>query len=260
MNRIDKLLQEGKKNLLSVYFTAGFPGLNDSLPIIKALDKYGADMIEIGMPFSDPVADGPIIQDSSAKALKNGMSLNLLFEQLQNLRSETELPILLMGYINPVLSMGMDKFIENCSVCGIDGCILPDLPPVEYFEKYKLKFDKADLKNILLLTPQTSETRIREIDNISGGFIYVVSSYSTTGSGGGFREEQISYFERISKMKLKNPLITGFGISNRENFEIAGKYTSGGIVGSAFIRELSGLGEIEEKVERFVGKFKEEKR
>ncbi len=257
MNRIDKLFQQGKKNLLSVYFTAGFPEINDSLPIIKALDKFGADMIEIGMPFSDPIADGPVIQDSSSKAIKNGMNLKLLFEQLKDMRKETDLSMLLMGYINPILNMGMDSFIENCSICGIDGCILPDLPPSEYLEKYKAKFEQAGLKNVLLITPQTSEERIRKIDKISEGFIYVVSSYSTTGSGKGFRKEQISYFDRIAKMNLETPLMTGFGISNKEDLELTGKYTSGGIVGSSFIRSLDGSGTIDEKVKRFTEVFRD---
>jgi tryptophan synthase alpha chain len=238
MNRIDTCFQQKKKNILSVYFTAGFPALNDTMRVIRALEKHGADMIEIGMPFSDPVADGPVIQASSKKALENGMSLAVLFDQLKDLRNTTQLPVILMGYMNPVYKMGWDKFLKSCHEVGVDGLILPDFPPEEYKEEYQEKFRSYDIYNILLITPQTSEKRIRYLDGLSEGFVYMVSSYSTTGVQNGFGKEQTDYFNRINEMKLKNPRMIGFGISDSETFSIASKYASGGIIGTAFVRML----------------------
>jgi tryptophan synthase alpha chain len=243
MNRIDKLFKEKTDKILSVYFTAGYPGLDSTAGIIKALADSGVDMIEIGMPFSDPVADGPVIQQSNEKALNNGMNLNLLFDQLSDIRSDVQIPLLLMGYLNPVMQFGVARFCSECERVGIDGIILPDLPPIVYKEEYESLFRQHNLFNIMLITPQSSEDRILEIDRLTHGFIYMVSSSSVTGSRQGFSNDQISYFERISNMKLKNPCLTGFGISDHNTFINASKYSRGGIIGSAFIKILEKNGD-----------------
>ncbi len=251
-NRINQLFETKKENILSVYFTAGHPNLNDTVEIIQQLEKNGVDLIEIGMPFSDPTADGPTIQRSSETALKNGMSLKLLFEQLKNIRETVKIPLILMGYINPVYQFGIEKFCEKCAETGIDGLILPDLPLDEYEAFYKPVFEKYNLHNILLITPQTSENRIRQIDEASAGFIYMVSSSSTTGSGKKVEDFQREYFDRIKSMNLKNPRIIGFGISDRATFENACKYASGAIIGSAFVKAIDSGNEIQEAVSQFV--------
>jgi tryptophan synthase alpha chain len=251
MNHIDKLFQTKKENILSIYFTAGHPNLNDTVSIIKALQKYGVDMIEIGMPFSDPMADGPVIQQSSQKALQNGMSLKILFEQLKDIRKEVEIPLLLMGYMNPVLQFGFENFCSKCNETGIDGMILPDLPLEEYIEKYKTIFEKNNLYKIFLVSPQTSDERLRRFDQYSKGFIYLVSSYSTTGSGKGIEQSQ-EYFERVKKLGLKNPRMIGFGIRDRETFQFACHHANGAIIGTAFVKSLEAEGTIESKVEKFV--------
>jgi len=256
MNRIDKLFLQKKQQVLSIYFTAGYPELVDSMRIVKALDASGVDMIEIGMPFSDPVADGPVIQESSKKALNNGMNLKLLFEQLKELRTISQIPVILMGYINPVLRMGMESFLDNCKDVGIDGLILPDLPLREYHNHFKTMFESRGINNILLITPQTSDERIREIDNFSTGFIYVVSNYATTGGQKDFGKDQQDYFQRIKDMKLKNPLMIGFGISDKAKFDTVCKYVAGGIIGSSFINTLSEFGCNETTISEFVGKFR----
>ncbi len=238
MNRINKKLQEDKM-LLSIYFTAGYPNLNDTVSIIQNLEKSGVDMIEIGLPFSDPLADGPTIQASSTQALKNGMTTNILFNQLKNIRKTVNIPLIIMGYFNPILQYGVEAFCKKCQEVGIDGLIIPDLPVDVYHDDYKATFDKYGLINVLLITPQTSDERIRFIDSISNGFIYMVSSASTTGAQVGFGEEQTSYFKRIANMNLNNPQIVGFGISNNETFTQATKYAKGAIIGSAFIKHLS---------------------
>jgi len=235
-----------------VYFTAGFPALNDTTDIIRALDKHGADMIEIGMPFSDPVADGPVIQESSKKALDNGMRLELLFKQLSGLRAITDIPVILMGYLNPVYKMGVEKFLDNCTAAGIDGLILPDFPAEEYELRYKQMFEERNMYNILLVTPQTPVERIRKIDDLSHGFIYLVSSYSTTGVRNGFGNTQFDYFKKIRDLELKNPGLIGFGISNNETFRTACKYAQGGIIGTAFINALKQDRGIDEKVGEFI--------
>lgn len=237
---------------MSVYFTAGFPALNDTRRIIKALDKYGADMIEIGMPFSDPVADGPVIQKSSKKALNNGMNLALLFEQLSDLRQITDIPVILMGYLNPVFRMGMEKFLNFCYDVGIDGVILPDFPLEEYENTYKKTFNQYGIYNVLLITPQSSENRIRKIDEISKGFVYMVSSYSTTGVKEAFGDQQILYFERIKRMQLSNPTLVGFGISSKESYQTACRYSNGAIIGTAFIKAIEKNGKLDEKVKGFI--------
>ena len=241
MNRITRKLQTDKK-LLSIYFTAGFPGIDDTEKIIRELESGGADFIEIGLPFSDPLADGPVIQESSQIALKNGMTTELLFRQLEKIREKVEIPLLIMGYFNPILQYGVESFCQKCKEVGVDGLIIPDLPLDEYSENYREIFNKYDLLPIFLISPQTSEARIRAIDAASQGFIYVVSSAGVTGGTSGFGEEQLSYFRRISEMKLNSPLIVGFGIKDRESFEVATKYTEGAIIGSAFIKHLKSRG------------------
>lgn len=238
MNRIHQKLKEDKK-LLSIYFTAGYPNLDDTVPIIQELERSGVDMVEIGLPFSDPLADGPTIQESSTIALKNGMNSELLFEQLKDIRVSVSIPLIIMGYFNPILQYGVESFCKKCQEVGIDGMIIPDLPMDVYNEQYKTIFESYGLINIFLITPQTSDERIKFIDSISNGFIYMVSTASTTGAKIGFGEEQLAYFKRISNMKLNNPLIVGFGISNKNTFTQATTNTKGTIIGSAFIKFLS---------------------
>ena len=241
MNRINQKLQEDKK-ILSIYFTAGYPNLNDTVKIIKYLEKNGVDLIEIGLPFSDPLADGPTIQESSTAALKNGMHTALLFEQLKDIRKTVTIPLILMGYFNPVLQYGVEAFCQKCEEIGIDGLILPDLPLDVYQEEYESIFKKHGLINVFLITPQTSDARIKAIDSASEGFIYMVSSASTTGAKEGFGDEQAAYFERIASMDLNNPQIVGFGISNADTFQQATKKAKGAIIGSAFIKHVTQKG------------------
>ncbi|RMA56800.1 tryptophan synthase subunit alpha [Ulvibacter antarcticus] len=238
MNRIQQKLEQDKK-LLSIYFSAGFPELNDTVSILEKLEANGVDMVEIGLPFSDPLADGPTIQQSSTQALKNGMTTQILFDQLENIRERVSIPLLIMGYFNPILQYGVEAFCKKCKESGIDGLIIPDLPLAEYEAHYKDIFDKYGLMNIFLITPQTSDDRIHQIDAASKGFIYMVSSASTTGSGSAFGNEQEEYFERIHKLKLKNPCIVGFGIKDANTFSMATKRASGAIIGSGFIKMLS---------------------
>ncbi|MFT0716484.1 tryptophan synthase subunit alpha [Flagellimonas lutimaris] len=238
MNRIKQKLQEDKK-ILSIYFSAGYPNLDDTVQIIQDLEKNGVDLIEIGLPFSDPLADGPTIQTSSTAALKNGMNTALLFEQLKDIRKSVSIPLIVMGYFNPVLQYGVEEFCAKCEQVGIDGLILPDLPLDVYKEEYEAIFKKHGLLNVFLITPQTSEERIRAIDDTSEGFIYMVSSASTTGAKQGFGTEQSTYFDRIANMQLKNPQIVGFGISNAETFRQATQKAKGAIIGSAFIKHLT---------------------
>lgn len=252
MNRIDKLFQQRSEPVLNIYFTAGFPELNDTRKILKGLEEAGADLIEIGIPFSDPVADGPTIQESNKKALENGMTLRLLMQQLKGFREEVQVPVVLMGYLNPIVQYGIEKFCQDCEEVGIDGLILPDLPMYEYQTIYKPLFSKHGLHNIFLISPQTSETRIRDIDQHSAGFIYMVSSASITGAKRGISEEQIAYFKRVEAMKLKNPRLIGFGISDRESFLQASQYAQGAIIGSAFIRLLETSRSLEQDIKKFV--------
>ena len=238
MNRIQTKLQENKK-LLSIYFTAGYPEINDTVSIIEELEKNGVDMIEIGLPFSDPLADGPTIQDSSTKALKNGMTTEVLFNQLKDIRKSVSIPLIIMGYFNPMLQYGVEAFCKKCSEIGIDGLIIPDLPVDVYHEAYQDIFDKYGLINVFLITPQTSIERINFIDSVSKGFIYMVSSASVTGSNLGFGNDQETYFERISSMDLNNPQIIGFGISDNKTFTQATNFAKGAIIGSAFIKFIS---------------------
>lgn len=241
MNRINSTLKENKK-ILSIYFSAGYPNLNDTVKIIQDLEKNGVDMIEIGLPFSDPLADGPTIQESSTQALHNGMTTQVLFDQLKNIRNTVSIPLIIMGYFNPILQYGVEKFCQKCADIGIDGLIIPDLPVDVYADEYKTTFEKYGLKNIFLITPQTSVERIRFIDSVSDGFIYMVSSASVTGSQSGFGSIQEDYFKRIAEMNLKNPQIIGFGISNKETFNQATQFAKGAIIGSAFIKNLTEKG------------------
>jgi tryptophan synthase alpha chain len=251
VNRLNELFARKKEPLLSIYFTAGYPELNSTLDIAEALEKAGADFLEIGFPYSDPLADGPVIQQSSQKALANGMTVNLLFEQLKDLRKRVSIPVLLMGYFNPVLQYGVENFCKACADAGVDGVIVPDLPMYEYEGMYKDCFHSNGISNIFLITPQTSDERIRRIDELSNGFIYLLSSSSTTGKNLALNEEADRYFSRIQQMKLQNPTMIGFGISNRESFQKAAQYTRGAIVGSAFVKILNEEN-YQEKINGFV--------
>lgn len=235
-----------------MYFTAGYPQLDDTMTIIKTLESAGADLVEIGMPYSDPVADGETIQQSNGVALDNGMRVKVLFEQLKGLRKEVKLPVVLMGYINPIVQFGMEAFCQKCQEVGVDGLILPDLPMFEYLEVYKPVFEKYGLLNTFLITPQTSEARIREIDEQTKGFIYMVSSASTTGAKAQVSEDQEAYFARVKEMGLQNPTLIGFGISNKETFEKAASNSNGAIIGSAFIKAISQEGDLENNINTFI--------
>ena len=249
MNRIDQKFRENKK-LLSIYFSAGFPNLDDTVPILKKLQTAGVDMVEIGLPFSDPLADGPTIQASSTQAIRNGMTTKKLFSQLEGIRKHITIPLVLMGYFNPMMQYGIEKFCSRCETIGIDGIIIPDLPVDVYHENYKALFDKHGLYNMFLITPQTSEARIKYIDKVSNGFIYMVSSASVTGAKSTFGNTQTEYFKRIATLKLKTPTVIGFGISNQETYKIACDQSRGAIIGSAFIQFLEKEGE--EKIGSFI--------
>lgn len=251
MNRIEELFNRKSKRILNVYFTAGYPQLNDTAAILECLEQSGADLIEIGIPFSDPIADGPTIQESNGIALDNGMTLKLLLEHLKDIRSKVNIPIILMGYINPILQYGIEAFCQKCEEVGVDGLILPDLPMFEYLEVHKPLFEKHGLFNIFLITPQTSEARIREIDENSNGFIYMVSSASTTGAKTGISDAQELYFERVNAMNLKNPTLIGFGISNKETFDKACKNANGAIIGSAFVKAISASEDLPRDINEF---------
>ena len=237
MNRIDQKFQEDKK-LLSIYFSAGYPSLEDTVPILKNLQATGVDMVEIGLPFSDPLADGPTIQESSTQALRNGMTTEKLFTQLENIREHIDIPLVLMGYFNPMMQYGIEKFCQRCEAIGIDGLIIPDLPVDVYHEDYKDLFDQHGLYNMFLITPQTPEERIRYIDQVSNGFIYMVSSAAVTGAQSSFGNTQTDYFQRIANMNLNTPTVVGFGISNAQTYEAASSHSRGAIIGSAFIKFL----------------------
>ena len=237
MKKLNLLFQE-KKDLLSIFFTAGFPNLNDTQTIISELSKSNVDFIEVGLPYSDPLADGPTIQDSSQAALQNGMNLDVVFEQLKAIKETNSTPLVLMGYLNQLLKYGEDKFCQACVDCGIETLILPDLPMIEYENHYQQLFQKYGLTNVFLITPHTSDERIQKIDALTDAFIYVVASASITGVKGEISNQQIDYFERIKAMNLKSNLIVGFGISDKETFNTACKYANGAIIGSAFIKYL----------------------
>lgn len=257
MNRINKLFKEKGNNILSVYFTAGYPNLNDTVEIIRQLSSKGVDLIEIGVPFSDPLADGPVIQHSSQVALKNGMSVKLLFEQLKDIRKVTDIPLVLMGYVNPIIHFGFENFCQKAQEVGIDGFIIPDLPMLEYQKEFKPVSDKYGIENVFLITPETSAERIRIVDENTNAFIYMVSSASTTGVQKSFEGAKEEYFNRIKSMNLKNPAMIGFGISNKQTFESACKYSSGAIIGSAFIKSLDETSSVSDAVDLLLKKLKE---
>ncbi|MEA5459634.1 tryptophan synthase subunit alpha [Arcicella sp. LKC2W] len=257
MNRIKQLFQEKTNNILNVYFTAGFPKIDDTTVILKALQDGGADLVEIGMPYSDPVADGETIQQSNQVALDNGISVKLLFEQLAGIReSGITVPVLLMGYVNPVIQFGVENFCQKCQEVGVDGLILPDMPASVYEEEYKAIFDKYGILNTFLITPQTADERIRHIDNISDGFIYMVSSASTTGAKSGISTDQEAYFARVNAMNLKNPRLIGFGISDNETFKKAASQAAGAIIGSAFIKLIGQSVDLASDIKAFVSSVK----
>jgi tryptophan synthase alpha chain len=251
-NRITKLFESKRKNILSVFFTAGYPKRQDTIAIAEHLKRAGVDMIEIGIPFSDPIADGPIIQESNKTALDQGMSVALLLQQVSELRSKIEIPVVLMGYLNPVMQYGIEKFFKDAAKVGVDGLILPDLPLEEYELHYKSLCESLNLSISFLISPTTSEKRIRKIDTLSSGFIYAVSSSSTTGAKQEFSAKQCSYFERLDTMKLKNPFLIGFGISNKKTYQQACEYSAGAIIGSSFITSLKSATDLSVDVEKFV--------
>ena len=238
MNSIQELFQKKDQNLLSIYFTCGYPALEDTVSVIQELSKSNVDFIEVGLPYSDPLADGPTIQDSSQKALENGINLDIIFQQLMLLKETNKTPLVLMGYLNQLLKYGEEKFCQKVVDCGIDTLIIPDLPMVEFENHYQELFDSYGLTNVFLITPHTSEERIRKIDTYSKAFIYVVASASITGAKGTISANQISYFERIKSMNLNSKLIVGFGISDKSTFNTACHYANGAIIGSAFIKDL----------------------
>ena len=249
MNRINKTLKQDKK-LLSIYFTAGFPQLEATVPILEQLQEAGVDMIELGLPFSDPLADGPTIQESSTQALRNGMTTDKLFTQLEGIRDHIHVPLIVMGYFNPMMQYGIKRFCKRCQEVGIDGLIIPDLPADVYHEQYQSLFKQYGLLNMFLITPQTPDERIRYIDQVSEGFIYMVSSAATTGAQGSFGDTQQHYFQRIADMKLQSKLLVGFGISNAETYQAAVAHSQGAIIGSAFIKHLEANGN--QSVQEFV--------
>ncbi len=235
MNRINQLFASGKRDILSIYFCAGYPDPDNTAEVIRTLERNGVRMIEIGIPFSDPMADGPVIQDAAQQALRSGMSLRKLFAQLEHIRPDVQIPLLLMGYLNPIMQYGFENFCRSCRDCGIDGCVIPDLPFDDYLAEFKPVADRYDIKVVMLITPETSEERIRQIDAHTDGFIYMVSSASTTGAQSAFDEQKQAYFRRINAMSLRNPRMIGFGISNRATFRAAADNAAGGIIGSRFV-------------------------
>lgn len=255
MSRVSELFKN-KNDKLSIYYTAGYPSLHNTLGIAERLEEAGVDFLEIGIPYSDPVADGPVIQASSAKALKNGMSIEVLFSQLAELRKRVSIPIFLMGYFNPVLQYGVERFCEKCAEVGVDGVIIPDLPIYEYKELYESVFKKHKVSNVFIVTPQTDEVRIREIDSLSNAFIYLISSSATTGKNLKVSDESTHYFKRLQDMNLKTPLVIGFGISNKETYKHANKYANAAIIGTAFVR-LLGEDNFLNKINGFIKEIKE---
>ncbi|WP_162051376.1 tryptophan synthase subunit alpha [Pontibacter pamirensis] len=255
-NRIKTLFEQKPQGLLSVYFTAGYPNLEDTVPIILELEKNGVDLIEVGMPFSDPLADGPTIQQSSDIALRNGMTIPKLFEQLKNIRQQTQIPLVLMGYLNPVMQYGVERFCQKAQEIGIDGIILPDLPLSDYVREYKQVFEQHNLCKIFLVTPQTPEKRIREIDSHTNGFVYMVSSASTTGSTTGKAVANTDYFQRVRQMELRNPSLIGFGIHDNNTFSQACQHAKGAIIGSAFIKALAQEGTLQENIQSFIQRIR----
>lgn len=252
MNRLHSLFEQKKERVLSIYFTAGFPNLEDTLPVMQALESAGADIIEVGMPYSDPIADGPTIQDSNMLALENGMNMKKLFQQLEHMRESITIPVVLMGYLNPIIQYGIEAFCKKCQDLGVDGLIIPDLPVQQYLDEYIGLFESHGLSNTFLISPQTSEQRIREIDQHSKGFIYMVSSHSITGAKAEISEEQISYFKRVEDMNLSNSRLIGFGISDKKTFLTASTYSQGAIIGSAFIKVLKDSKDLSKDIHAYI--------
>lgn len=256
MNRIQQLFTTKKNNILSVFCTAGFPAVDSIVPILESLQENGVDMIEIGMPFSDPTADGPVIQYSNTIAINNGMTLEVLFAQLKNIREKVQVPLILMGYVNPVLQYGLENFLRDAQACGIDGVIIPDLPMYEYETFYIDTFRKYDLQNIFLITPQTSGERVRKVDSLSDAFIYMVSSNAITGANAAIEQQQLEYYQRIKDMQLKNPTVIGFGIRDKATFDTACQYANGAIIGTAFIKAIDVKDNIPEAITAFIQQVK----
>ena len=255
MNRINQLFNSNKKDLLSIYFCAGDPTLDGTADVIRTLEKHGVSMIEVGIPFSDPMADGIVIQNAATQALRNGMSLKVLFEQLRNIRRDVKIPLVLMGYLNPIMQFGFENFCRKCVECGIDGVIIPDLPFHDYQERYRIITERYGIKVIMLITPETSEARVREIDAHTDGFIYLVSSAATTGAQKDFDTRKQAYFKKIEDMNLRNPRMVGFGISNKQTFDAACAHSSGAIIGSRFVTLLN---EKEGDAEKAIRQLKED--
>ena len=256
MNRINQLFEQKKENILSVYFTAGFPKLEDTLPTLKCLQANGVDLVEIGVPFSDPMADGLVIQNSSHAALQNGMSIRKLFDQLTGVRANIHIPLIMMGYLNPIIQFGFEAFCKECHRVGVDGMIVPDLPMADFLAEYKEIASRYELEFIFLITPETSEERIREIDSYTNGFIYMVSSAAVTGTQNSF-DNKVEYFNRINAMNLKNPRLIGFGISNKSTRDMVNRYSSGAIIGSAFIKALEETQDVTKGVKLLLEKLEE---
>jgi len=257
MNRITHLFETKKSGILSVYFTAGYPQLDDTRTVLAELQNKGIDMVEVGIPFSDPMADGPVIQEASTVALRNGMSQRLLFEQLEGMREEITIPVLLMGYLNPIMQYGFENLCQSCVKAGVDGIIIPDLPFADYLAEYKDIAQKYDIKIVMLITPETSDERVRLIDAHTEGFIYMVSSAATTGAQQSFNEEKQAYFSKINSMNLRNPRLVGFGISNKATFDAASANSSGAIIGSKFIQLLGSESTIPGAVDKLLQSISE---
>lgn len=251
MSRIQQLFQRKSKEVLNVYCTAGFPNLGDTVPVMKSLQAHGADIIELGMPYSDPLADGPVIQKSGAKALQNGMNITTLFDQLKDFRKQVHVPVILMGYLNPLLQYGFEAFCKKAAEVGIDGLIIPDIPMHEYEREYKVVIDKHRLNFIFLVTPETTVERIKKLDSLSTGFLYAVSSSSVTGSNKDF-SPVASYLQRLKNLDLLNPVLVGFGIKDRQTFLVASQYTNGAIIGSAYINVLENAEDLDKATEQFI--------
>lgn len=253
-NRINNILEK-KNNILSIYFTAGFPELNDTRKVLKAIEDNGADLVEIGVPFSDPIADGPTIQASNTHALENGMSVKLLFDQLEGVRDEISIPLIMMSSFNPIVQYGFEKFCQDCQRIGIDGLIIPDLPVEEYISDYKSIVEKYELRNIILVTPASTDERIRLVDEHTDGFIYMVSSSATTGENKNFEADFAAFANRLGAMHLKNPLVTGFGIKDRKSFDQVCQFSKGGIIGSAFVKAVGQPGNVVKNTANFLKQF-----
>ena len=257
MNRINQLFINNPKELLSIYFCAGYPTLDGTVETLRQLQEHGIQMVEIGIPFSDPMADGPVIQNAATQALKNGMSLRVLFNQLEDIRPSIHIPLVLMGYLNPIMQYGFDSFCRSCKNCGIDGVIIPDLPFRDYMEHYHTIAERYDIRIIMLITPETSEERIRQIDEHTDGFIYMVSSAAITGAQKDFNEQKVAYFRRIEAMHLDNRRMIGFGISNKQTLQAAQENAAGAIIGSKFVSLLGETGNAKTAIEKLLQDLKE---